>query len=203
MAKDRPPPKKPVMLLIHGGGFSSGSPADMKPAAERARKQGFRPVKVEYTLGNLAQATKDVKKVAKTYKRKGRDVYAFGNSAGGSLAAMLTRRKLAKASVANSAPVDLPKWFSEHPTAHALAGSPSQRAMRKASPALHRNKGKVLNLGSDDDPVVDPTPAQEWAEQSPGVSYRPVEGGHQWSNPAVYRIGMRYLAKRARKDSRR
>ena len=89
----------PVVLLVHGGGFTAGTPADMRPIAEQLRKAGLASALVSYRLAPRFQYPGPVQdlKAAVRYLRanaaklgvNGERVCALGREAGGTLAELL------------------------------------------------------------------------------------------------------------------
>ena len=117
-ASDYPPPEigpghqagpKPHLMLIHGGSFLYDDPEFVEATAEAALKAGFIPHYTTYPLGDMPAAVLAVRAEAKRLRQKfGPDmVYAYGSSAGGTLAALLSGDGLVGAAVAK-APVSEP-----------------------------------------------------------------------------------------------
>lgn len=88
---------RPAVLLIHGGGWMSGSPNGMWPFAWRLAREGYVAVVVQYRLGQrFPEAIHDVKCAVRwlranseRYNIDSERVAAVGHSAGGHLACML------------------------------------------------------------------------------------------------------------------
>lgn len=83
---------KPVLLLFHGGGFLFGSSELMAEEARLARRYGFEAVAVTYPLNDPEAALRVARKQAQKYPRA-REVYAYGESAGGALAGRLAQAR--------------------------------------------------------------------------------------------------------------
>ncbi|MDS1031618.1 pectinesterase family protein [Porphyromonadaceae sp. NP-X] len=100
----------PVVLMIHGGGWNSGSPALQKAMAFNLARKGFVAITVEYRLipeaifpaavDDLEDAVKWIVENAGTYRINRDKITVSGCSAGGQLAALIgtkNKDKLIKA----------------------------------------------------------------------------------------------------------
>jgi len=100
---------RPILLTLHPGAFVFGSAEDMTVADGIAEEMGFEPVPVEYPLANLPAAVAQVEEMARRYDASGREVFAYGESAGGTLAALLAQRGQVEASATYAQVTDLRK----------------------------------------------------------------------------------------------
>jgi hypothetical protein len=160
-----------VVLLLHPGAFVWPDQTRMRRAAARLRAAGFRPVYVDYTLLDPAQAWKDTKAAAERTRAE----YAYGESAGGVLAGLLVRHGLVSAAVVNSGIPDLTTpqarvWLSPMKVSYAQA--------RALSPALAPARAPALALSSAGDFGFVRASQKQWARQDPLVRYGHTDGGH-------------------------
>jgi dienelactone hydrolase len=194
--------KRPIMLLFHAGAFTMGSPADMAEEASAARRRGFKPRAVAYALGNLPQTIRDTKAAASRYAMR-RTVVAYGESAGGGLAAMLASRGLVDAAVTYSGVNNMPAWFEGRDT---LDASPGQ-LYRWSATSRRRSESPILAFTTRaEDPFVPTGPTRKWAN-GPGdhVRHQLVGGFHiaSWkyepqAHAKAVRRAMRFLRREAR-----
>jgi fermentation-respiration switch protein FrsA (DUF1100 family) len=101
----------PQLLLIHGGSFLFEDPTFEELTSAAARAAGFAPHYLRYPLGDMPAAFQAARaeaiRLRATY---GSAVYAYGTSAGGTLAALLAGDGLVSAAVAKAPPTDLLGW---------------------------------------------------------------------------------------------
>jgi acetyl esterase/lipase len=191
-------PRRPVMLLMHAGGFVSGDASYERQAAELARRRGFLARSLEYPLWNLRGAVGYVQRAARFWRRAGHPVYAYGESAGGTLAALLAERGLARSAVAYAPVVNIPRSYPEILPWIKL----SLRQARSLSPGFHRSREPILAMVPANDGVVDPRFTWRWARRDPLVRARLVPGEHGFIDSPWYRpnlqIAMSDLARQAR-----
>jgi acetyl esterase/lipase len=190
------PSPRPIALLFHQGGFVDGAADMMAEQQATARGLGLRPVRVDYELGNLPAAVRDAKAAAAQYARRPALV-AYGESAGGGLAALLAARGLVDAAVTYSGVNNLSKWFKGRDP---LQATPAQ--LRKWSPTARRSKNPILTYTTAVDPYVAPEPTRRWARRDPKVRHREVLGLHIVDLPGLegatarnVRAAMRWLAR--------
>ena len=194
-----------VVLLIHSGGWLSGSPQSMDTAAKLARAHGMRPVEVFYPLGSLPRARKAVVQTARRWNRRADRVVALGESAGGTEALILAHRGLVSAAAANAPVADIPRWSAGLACPLCLGPESVQRAN---SPIHLAPAVPALVIASHDDdtvPAVDQGLAY-WRKFAPMARFRWVPGGHIADAPnslyegPIYRANtsaeLRWLAKR-------
>ncbi|WP_245590626.1 alpha/beta hydrolase [Adhaeribacter aquaticus] len=91
--------KLPAVLLIHGGGWRSGSKENLVPMAQQLAAKGYVTVTAEYRLSpeakypaavhDLKAAVRWMRANAETYNLDKNKIAALGCSAGGQLAALL------------------------------------------------------------------------------------------------------------------
>jgi len=190
--------RKDVVLLFHGGGFVLGDPSLMDEAAAEARSAGFKPVAVSYRLWDLEGAIHDAEKAARSHARTGRDVYAYGESSGGTLAALLAQDDLVNASLAYAPIAKLNRWRG------ARHLDSSKRELRRASPALHPTSHRIHSLVPQSDEDIPPRYTRRWARRDSLVSALTLPGEHGFTGedwyPANLETAMDWLERRASLD---
>lgn len=87
----------------------TGDPSLMDVAAQEARDAGFKPVAVPYQLGSVKEAMRDAKRSARSFPPS-RDVFAYGESSGGTLAALLAQEDEVEAAVAYAPIAKVDQW---------------------------------------------------------------------------------------------
>ena len=197
------PAKRPLLLLFHPGGFVSGDPSLIKDAAPFAKRVGLKPRLVDYLAAGrgIPAQERGAFQLASKLDRSGREVYAYGESAGGLLAARLAQKGLVRAAAVNAPVSSLPAWLRslgdaryQQGVAEAL-GVPTLSAQRKFSPSKQRTRQPILALTPAEDPLSPGT--VRWARRDLGVQARNIPGGHLETAYATQAMSkaMRWLAK--------
>jgi acetyl esterase/lipase len=203
-------PPKPVLLLIHGGGFFAGDPGYMDYAAAIAAEQGeFATLQPSYPLDDLPAAFVQMKDLALSLRRQGRRVFAYGDSAGGGIAAWLASRGYVAAAAAKAPPTALRAWNSSFARRYRTdpPGDPhswrhlrvSEDDLRAYSSAGRPSLRPLLIFQSCEDRIVPCAMNAGFAERDPQVSLARIWGVHTdpeakaWS----FRHGLVWLAARA------
>lgn len=201
-----PPPQ---LLLLHGGSFLFEDPFFQPSTAQRAIDAGFVPHYVHYPLGDMPAAVLRVRAEARRLRHKfgaGR-VYAYGASAGGTLAALLSGDGLVAAAVAKAPVSDLVGW--EWPLAvygpnYYEQIQLGELARYRLSPDRRRAKSPLLVYQGRGDRVVAPSMNEAFAAKYPHVYLWLVPGGHTTERARPYLIGkaMHWLARTAARQAR-
>jgi dienelactone hydrolase len=104
----------PTVILVHGGGWSSGSRSDMAFTAQVIQSLGLRVAAIDYRLvpNVVWPAIMDDIRLAcsvipATFGSKHTKLFAWGYSAGGHMTAWLARERLIEKGVSISGPNDL------------------------------------------------------------------------------------------------
>ncbi len=196
-----PPPQ---LLLIHGGSFLYADPSFQARTEAPAIAAGFVPHYLSYPLDDLPGAVLAAREeAARLRARFGRDgVYAFGSSAGGTLAELLAGDGLVSAAVAKAAPSDLVGW--EWPLS---TFGPDYFEQIRADPAtrlrlspIHRPMTRpLLVVQGRADRVVPLAMTEAFASRFRQVTLWVVPGGHTTDRvrPWVTQRAMRWLARTA------
>lgn len=182
----------PVLLLFHGGAFLFGDPTVIDRAATEARSRGFKTVQVAYPLGDPERALRVARQTARRYPPD-REVYVYGESAGGALAGRLVQaRRLG---------IDGAALYSPTVDTTALI---DQFADATRLPLMgHRVRAPTLALVAKSEATT-PTYARgirQWARADQRVMLRRVPGDHLGSGGEYMsnmRGAIRWLAGRAR-----
>ena len=169
---------KPVVLLIHGGGYYLDY-GIIHPAATVFEAHGLQPVLVDYAIGDIAQARRDVRAAAGRFPD--RTVFAYGESAGGGLAAMLAQSDLIDAAALHSPLADLTeeRWAG----LGREFGCWWEECLRRFSPALSDARQPTLAMVPEQDQAVDPRRVLDWAANDPLVRSISYPGGHLEASP--------------------
>lgn len=182
-----------LVIVLHGGGWTTGSPDSMRPAVESLRTHGVPAVSVPYRLDGFPHAAADVKEAICQARRLADRVMVYGFSAGGTLAAYAAASGWADAAVVESAPVDFITWRSGDPyfgqPAHMrAAGLGSPAAKLRWSPVRRwRSHTPVLALYGDHDVFVPLSQGRQIARR-PRVEFHVKRGGQ-------HQVDERYRAK--------
>lgn len=209
-AADYPPPEigpahqagpKPHLMLLHGGSFLYDDEEFEATTREMASKAGFIPHYTTYPLGNMPAAVLAVRAEAKRLREKvGPDmVYAYGSSAGGTLAALLSGDGLVAAAAAKAPVSNLVSWEwpLEHygPLYYERVGLDLPSRYR-LSPLRRAEKQPLLLVHGIDDQVVPISQSEEYANKFQQVYLWEVLGGHhaERSQPEVLERTLIWLA---------
>lgn len=206
-AAEHPPP---LLLLIPGGGFVLRAETMPIAASGIGREMGFAVRTVRYRLNDPLTAWRQVRDLARRARANRRDVYAYGESAGGTLAALLAGRGLAVAAATNAPPSDLTRWrLPGYPHYWQRMENGGPRKRRALSPALRPTRGPVLVQHSETDTVVPASMSAAWARRDPRVTVSGYAGHHVVGKdlaayPGLVREGLAFLAeRRAGREARR
>ncbi len=173
----------PHLIMIHGGSFLFEDPTFRSRTAGVARAAGFVPHYLSYPLGDLPAAVLAARDEAARLRAKyGRaSVYAYGTSAGGTLAALLAGDGLVAAAVAKAPISDLLAWQwplgAYGPDYFEQVGM-TPEAMRRLSPLRRRAISPLLILHGRRDRIVPPAMSRVYAVKFTRVRLWVVQGGH-------------------------
>jgi acetyl esterase/lipase len=193
----------PHLLLIHGGSFLFEDPL-FEPLTRRAAvRAGFVPHYLAYPLGDLPAAVAAARAAARELNdlHPGR-VYAYGTSAGGTLAAILAGDGMVEAAAAKAPISDLIDW--QWPLGaygadyyEQIGAGPSDRL--RLSPLRRHSRHPLLIVHGRRDRVVPPGMSRRYASKFKRVSLWVVQGGHhtERARPELLSHALQWLARSA------
>lgn len=212
-AADYPPPElgpahqagpKPHLMLMHGGSFLYDDPEFVATTEEAARRAGFIPHYIVYPLGDMPAAVLAVRAEAKRLREAvGPDmVYAYGSSAGGTLAALLAGDGLVGAAAAKAPVSNLVSWewpLTQYGPLYWERVRLSIEARYRLSPLRRPAKEPLLLVHGIDDQVVPISQSEAYANKFQKVHLWQVLGGHhaERSQPEVLQMSLIWLAETA------
>lgn len=172
----------PQLLLIHGGSFLYEDPTFESLTSAAARAAGFVPHYLHYPLGDMPAAFQAARAEALSLRaRYGSAVYAYGTSAGGTLAALLAGDGVVSAAVAKAPPTDLLGWDwplgAYGPDYYEQIGLPPA-ARRRLSPLRRPARSPLLLVHGRRDQVVSVAQSAAFAAKFAQVHLWVVRGGH-------------------------
>ena len=193
--------ERPQLLLIHGGSFLYDDPTFEPLTRGRAVAAGFVPHYVTYPLGNLPAAVDRVRAEARRLRQKfGLDrVYAYGSSAGGTLAALLSGDHLVSAAVAKAPISDLTTWdwpIGRYGADYWESLGVDLADRERLSPIRRLQLAPLLVIQGRGDHVVPPPMNETFAAAYPRVKLWLVAGGHTTDRvrPFLVTRAMHWLA---------
>lgn len=195
------PGQRPQLLLFHGGSFLFEDPYFEPLTRSRAIAAGFVPHYVTYPLGDLPAAVRKAREEARRLRQKFgvRHVYAYGASAGGTLAALLSGDHLVEAAVAKAPVSDLVTWqwpLGVYGPEYWEQVQASPEARERLSPSLRPQKAPLLVVQGRADMVVPPSMNESFAVAYRRVRLWLVPGGHITDRARPYLVteAMQWLA---------
>jgi acetyl esterase/lipase len=203
------PSQRPQLLLFHGGSFLYNDPYFEPLTRPRALAAGFVPHYVTYPLGNLPAAVQRARAEARRLREKfGVDrVYAYGSSAGGTLAALLSGDHLVSAAVAKAPVSDLVTWtwpLERYGPEYWESLGADQAARERLSPIRRLQLAPLLVIQGRGDHIVPPSMNEAFAGAYPRVKLWMVAGGHTTERvrPFLVTRAMHWLAQIASQKAR-
>jgi acetyl esterase/lipase len=207
LAPQQPAPK-PQLILIHGGSFLFHDPFFRPLTQPWAAEMGFVPHYVDYPLGDLPGAVTAVREEARRLRQEvGVDrVFAYGASAGGTLAAILAGEGDVAAAVAKAPISDLATWewpLGRYGTDYYETIVASPEARLRFSPLNRPERQPLLVVQGRGDAVVPPAMNEFFAAKFPHVHLWLVPGGHttERNRPWIISGSMKWLAQRATRQA--
>lgn len=209
----RPPAQPGVrparhLILIPGGGFTFHDSTFWPVVAPAAAAAGFVPHLLKYRLYDLGGAVADARAFAQDLSRRyGREnVFAYGSSAGGTLAALLASEGLVSSAVSSSGLYDFRYWpwaeLDRGPDYLYSIGA-DWESRRNHSPISHQLRCPLLSVHGNWDPVVSIFQAEDYVATHPRASLRIYVGGHGLyrTRPSSVTGSMRWLNRMANKQA--
>ena len=186
--------KRPVVLLLPAGGFIFD--IETLPYPERtARKLGFQPKVVDYPEWDLSGAVRAVRAAARRVRGNGREVYVYGESAGGTLAALLAEDGRVGAAAVYCPIADLVPFIrrSHDPELYMALIKADEPELRRYSPGLHDSVRPIFAMRAMDDSPFMNQGIRRWDRRDPDAESVAVGGAHlkDPDHPAVYRRNVR------------
>jgi pimeloyl-ACP methyl ester carboxylesterase len=177
------PGQRPQLLLIHGGSFLYDDPYFEPLTRPRALAAGFVPHYVTYPLGNLLAAVEKARAEARRLREKFglSRVYAYGSSAGGTLAALLSGDGLVAAAVAKAPVSDLVTWewpIGKYGPEYWENLGVNLADRERLSPIRRPQRSPLLVIQGRGDNIVPPSMNEEFAARYRRVRLWLVAGGH-------------------------
>lgn len=189
----------PQLILIHGGSFLYEDPTFQPLTEAPARAAGFTLHYLEYPLGDVPAAIEAARAEALRLRaRFGSAVYAYGSSAGGTLAALLAGEGLVTAAVAKAPITDFLSWswpLGVYGPDYYEQIKLSETQRRDLSPLRRRARRPVLVIQGRADNVVPPAMNGAYAGKFTQVRLWVVQGGHhtERTRPRILRLAFRWL----------
>jgi acetyl esterase/lipase len=190
------------LILIHGGSFLFPDPSFAARASRAATASGFVPHPLSYPLGDLPAAVRAARAAAARLRaRYGRAaVFAYGSSAGGTLAALLAGDGLVAGAVAKAPIADLPTWtwpLEAYGPDYLVQIGLTDEAARRLSPLRRPARSPLLILHGGGDRVVPPATTRSYDAKFDSVRSWVVTGGHHTERmrPQLLRRALDWLAR--------
>jgi pimeloyl-ACP methyl ester carboxylesterase len=203
------PDVRPQLLLFHGGSFLFEDPSFEAATAPLVEAAGFDPHYVSYPLGDVPAAVARARaEAARLRSRYGvADVYAYGSSAGGTLAALLAGDGLVAAAVAKAPPVDLVGWtwpLSTYGEDYYEQIGLTPEGQYRFSPLRRAARRPLLVLQGRADAVVPATMSEAFAAKFRQVRLWMLAGGHraERSRPQLVIRALRWLLRTSPAEER-
>lgn len=172
----------PHLLLIHGGSFLFRDPLFESLTRRAAVRAGFVPHFLTYPLGDLTGAVlaarAEARKLNNLYPGR---VYAYGTSAGGTLAALLAGDGMVKAAVAKAPVSDLVGWrwpLTAYGSDYYEQIGASLADRFRLSPLRRPARRPLLIVHGRRDQIVPLAMSREYAVKFKRVHLWVVPGGH-------------------------
>lgn len=206
------PPPRPTrhLILIPGGGFTFLDTSFWPVVSPAATAAGFVPHLLKYRLFDLKGAVDDARALADQLSmRYGRsNVFAYGSSAGGTLATLLAAEGRVAAAAVSSALFDLRDWpwavIEKRGPEYLEKIGASWEVRRELSPIRHRLRCPLLSLHGTRDTIVSVFQAEDYVATHPRARLRLFPAGHGLyrSRPASVTAAFRWLNRIGNKQAR-
>jgi dienelactone hydrolase len=191
----------PHLLLIHGGAFLFEDPTFDAVTRQAALDAGFIPHYLTYPLGDLragVQAARaEARRLGALYPGR---LYAYGSSAGGTLAALLAGDGMVRAAVAKAPPSDLVGWewpLSAYGADYYERIAADSATRLRLSPLRRPARRPLLLLHGINDAIVPVAMSEAFAAKFREVRLWVVSGGHhaERRRPQIFTSSLEWLTR--------
>ncbi|HZJ29144.1 MAG TPA: prolyl oligopeptidase family serine peptidase [Solirubrobacterales bacterium] len=197
------------LIVIPGGGFTRYDPFFEMRVMPAARAAGFTPHFLRYQLNDFIGAYEDARTMARDLAARygAENIFAFGSSAGGTLATLLAGEARVAAGVSSSGLYDFENW----PWVEIFWGTKFFEDIRLAPLARHDYSPinrpllcPVMAMHGVGDPIVSVFQVEDFEFAHTRATARLYPGGHGLyrRRPESVRTGLRWLHKVARIQGR-
>lgn len=174
-------PRLGTVLYFPGGGFVlPASDADLAQACRELGRRGLAARPLRYPLRDVPGALDSARRAASAAARGKGPVFVLGDSAGGTIAAMLAQEGRVDAAVAVAAPTNLLSWNAANTTywQDMLHMSEADRAAASPVFAAGRHGRPLLLMHSRADELVPYAQSAELAGELRDAELIDLSGGH-------------------------
>jgi len=177
------PKSQRAVLVIHGGSFGIGSPQLTEDSCKAFGRAGYYAINSDYPLGDLRATEKHLRAQVSEARLRHKKVFAYGESAGGGLAALLSARSLVDAAFACSPVSDLNRWQAESKAGFVnwkAFKESDQATLRQASAAHWASKTStpLMVVHGRNDTLVPLGQSLRLRKRYPAMTLKIVRGGH-------------------------
>lgn len=184
------PAAQKTAIVIHGGGYAIGSPRETDDTCKQLAENGFYVINLDYPLKDLAGAEAALRKETEILKARPGPLYAYGESAGGGLAALAAARGWVDGAFAWAPVSDLVSWRRANPGDSLVAFSEfksTDRALLARLSAISYaspQSAPIVIVHGREDIVVRPEQSKRLVKRWPRAELRLVSGGHNSNEPS-------------------
>ena len=178
-------PKKSsaAVIVIHGGSFILGGPDMTADTCKAFAAKGWRVTNLDYPLGDLNGASQSVKLASRIAKRNHQRVFAYGESAGGGLAALAAARRWVDGAFAWAPVSNLYLWQEESQQGFVnwqpfKDSSTSTLTRNSADYWAGKRSAPILVVHGQDDTLVNFSQSTRLKSHWPKMTLTPAQGGH-------------------------
>lgn len=177
------------VVILHGGSFILGSSAMTYDSCNAFARAGYKAYNLDYPLGDLAGAEAYIVSRVARLRRSRLPLYAYGESAGGGLAALLSSRSLVDGAFAWAPVSDLPAWQVESLPGFVnwepfVSSSPDLLRRLSAVSFASRRSAPLMVVHGRDDRHVPLAQSLRLKARYPRMRLKVTSGGHLQHEPS-------------------
>lgn len=184
---------KAAVIVIHGGGFVSGDPSLTSDTCALLAANGFFVINLKYPLGDPQGAKRALRQAIKQAKEENKTVYAYGESAGGGLAALAAAKSWIDGAFVWAPVSDALAWkrkINQDPSLSYLRGQFAQindKQLKDISAINYasNNSAPIVVVHGRDDELIPFQESIDLAKRWPRMRLISAAGGHQVDAPSM------------------
>ena len=186
-----PAAAKIAIIVVHGGGFLGGNPTKTDLICRQLGANGWSVTNIDYPVRNFLGTEQVLRTAALKAARTSARVFAYGESAGGGLAALAAARRWVDGAFAWAPVSDIPAWGRWRQESGSLWGRSlddddwEDLARISAQSWENKTSSPILVVHGTNDATVPFSQSVQMKKHWPTMTLRRYRGGH-WPNAAVH-----------------